>query len=631
MPVLLGQAGSLICVLILLFNPSVFGQSMPREDVIDVPAMSDGLTVSNLFQSHMVLQRDKPIELWGWADEGSEVEVLFAGNQVTATSGVDRRWEVELPPMATNRIGQPIRIVSGQEQIELVDVLIGDVWILGGQSNMEFELAKVENGSLEIVSAHYPNIRILTIPQSQGPVNQLSFPRLHQWSDWSNRHFRKGDWDVCSPEIAKELSAIGFVFARRVHQASQIPIGVIDVSRGGTTVETWTPLRVLKQIEDPICVQKIKDFEESALQWDAKADLVKRQEQHQAKIKRMADEGKEVSDAERQPPSDLRLGPIGDHNYPGHCYAGMIAPLEGLSVKGVIFHQGYNNAFDGTLGAKLYRTVFPKMIEAWRKAFGDPEMPFGILSLCTDGYPQTLDDYSEKMFNAGIDIRAAQYETFLEYFHQGDENIGFASTFDLRRRWYHPQLKLPAGERIARWALATEYGFEGQLEWRPPMLVEMQVIDNAIELLFDREVGDPMDGAIRGFAIAGEDRRFHPAVAQYAEQGKNNRGQIQYDRRRLILRSSMVGYPIHYRYAWGRNPLANLQAVGNKDLPFATQRSDSWPMEEVPLGVLGNEVSLPISRSDRNQLLQALRDQDKERRIHDAKQLLKDLGGDSSR
>jgi len=287
MPVLLGQAGSLICVLILLFNPSVFGQSMPREDVIDVPAMSDGLTVSNLFQSHMVLQRDKPIELWGWADEGSEVEVLFAGNQVTATSGVDRRWEVELPPMATNRIGQPIRIVSGQEQIELVDVLIGDVWILGGQSNMEFELAKVENGSLEIVSAHYPNIRILTIPQSQGPVNQLSFPRLHQWSDWSNRHFRKGDWDVCSPEIAKELSAIGFVFARRVHQASQIPIGVIDVSRGGTTVETWTPLRVLKQIEDPICVQKIKDFEESALQWDAEADLVKRQEQHQAKIKRM--------------------------------------------------------------------------------------------------------------------------------------------------------------------------------------------------------------------------------------------------------------------------------------------------------------------------------------------------------
>ena len=100
------------------------------------------------------------------------------------------------------------------------------------------------------------------------------------------------------------------------------------------------------------------------------------------------------------------------------------------------------------------------MIQSWRLAFRDTEMPFGILSLCTDGNPQTLDDYCEKMFNAGIDIRAAQYSTFLDFYQNGDENIGFVSTYDLRRRWYHPQLKLPAGERIARWALATEYGFE---------------------------------------------------------------------------------------------------------------------------------------------------------------------------
>ena len=604
----------------LMANGTVFihGQSLPREDVIDVPAISEGLCVSNLFQSKMVLQRDKPNRLWGWADRGSEVRVEFAGYQLTSSAGSDRRWEVQLPALPANENGMSLRVISDEKQIELTDILIGDIWVLGGQSNMEFELAKVENGNLEIISANYPKIRILTLPYAQGPGRQMSFPRLHQWSDWSRRHFRKGDWAICRPEVARELSAIGFVFARRLHQASQVPIGVIDASRGGTTVETWTPLSVLKQIDNPVVQRKIDGFEAEAKQWDAVADLARRVEQHKAKLARWQQEGREISEKDKTAPSDLRPGPIGNHNYPGHCYAGMIAPLEGLSIKGAIFHQGYNNAFEGTLGAQLYRAVFPEMIEAWRNAFSDPEMPFGILSLCTDGYPQTLDDYCEKMFNAGIEIRAAQYQTFLELFRAGDENVGFVSTYDLRRRWYHPQVKLPAGERIARWALATEYGFGSQVEWKPPMLVKMEVLQGTLQLSFDRDVSDPLDGAIRGFAIAGDDRLFHPANVSYAERGKNDRGQVQYDRRRLILRSDMVERPVHYRYAWGRNPLANLQASGNKDLPFATQKSDPWLMEEVPLGVLGDEVLLPISRSDRGKILQALRGQAQLRRLKEA-------------
>ena len=586
---------------------------MPKEDVVNVAAISDGFCVSNVFQSGMVLQRDKPCRLWGWADPGQKVSVTFADKEVMAIAGLDRRWEVLLPALSMSGEGRTLVARADSETVELNDVLVGDVWILGGQSNMEFELAKVENGNLEIISANYPKIRILTLPYAQGPDKQKGFPRLHQWSDWSRRHFRKGDWNVCTPEIAKELSAIGYVFARRVHQASSVPIGVIDASRGGTTVETWTPLPVLQEITAASVQGKIEEFEQSVSNWDPRADLVARVRQHEAKLQRLAKEGKEVSDAERQPPTDLRPGPIGNHNYPGHCYAGMIAPLEGLSVKGVIFHQGYNNAFDGTLGAELYREVFPKMIQSWRQAFRDTEMPFGILSLCTDGNPQTLDDYCEKMFNAGIDIRAAQYSTFLDFYQNGDENIGFVSTYDLRRRWYHPQLKLPAGERIARWALATEYGFEKQIEWLPPMLIKMEQIENGLELTFNRDVGDPEDGKIRGFAIAGVDRRFHPADAEYAVRGKNDRGQVQYDKKRLVLSSQMISEPIHYRYAWGRNPLANLQATGNKDLPFATQRSDTWVMEEVPLGVLGEQVTLPISRADRGKILQVLRQQDEDR------------------
>jgi sialate O-acetylesterase len=604
----------------------VYAQSMPREDVVEVPAIGEGLCVSNVFQTNMVLQRDKPIRVWGWAEAGERVVVHFAGAQAMGEADEDRKWKVTLPALPADSNPQQMTVQGEEQTLVLDNILIGDVWILGGQSNMEFELAKVENGSLEIISANFPEIRILTVPYGQGPESKAGFARLHEWSDWFGRHFRKGDWDECTPEIARELSAIGYVFARRVHAATKIPIGVIDASRGGTTVETWTPLPVLRAMESEPTRAKIAFFDNAAAEWDPQADLDNRIENHRKWIENQTKEGNPIPEDKRQEPSDLRPGPIGDHNYPGHCFAGMISPIAGLSVKGAIFHQGYNNAFEGSVGVDLYRDVFPEMIKAWRRTFEDPEMPFGILSLCTDGYPQTRNDYCEKMFNAGIGIRAAQYQTFLDLYKAGDKNIGFVSTYDLRRRWYHPQLKIPAGERIARWALATQYGFARQVQWKPPMVLQMESRSGSLLLRLDTDVSDPEDGAIEGFAIAGDDRRFHPANVAYAEKGKDSRGRMQYDRKQLVLSSPMVAAPTQYRYAWGRNPLANLQATGNKDLPFATQRSDDWKMEQVPHGVLGNEATLPISRRDRNKIIQALRDQDEARRLKEAEQVIESIG-----
>lgn len=612
----------LVAALAFCSSQSVLAQPLPRENVVDVPAIDEGLCVSNVFQSNMVLQRDKPIHVWGWADAGETVTVSFVGEEASATAAADRSWKVTLPAVPAHATPQTMIIKGRDRPLTLENILVGDVWILGGQSNMEFELAKVENGNLEIISANYPQIRILTVPYGKGPELKKGFARLHEFSSWFGRHFRKGDWNVCTPDTARELSAIGYVFARRIHKAGNVPIGVIDASRGGTTVETWTPLSVLRELDSEPTKAKLASFDTSIAEWDPQADLEKRIAQHRAWIERQTKEGKPIPEDRKLEPSDLRPGPIGNHNFPGHCYAGMIAPIAGFSVKGAIFHQGYNNAFEGSVGAEMYRDIFPEMIKAWREAFNDPAMPFGILSLCTDGYPQTRDEYCEKMFNAGIDIRAAQYETFLEYYKAGDENIGFVSTYDLRRRWYHPQLKIPAGERIARWALATQYGFDRQVEWKPPMLVEMQRQDGSLLLKLDTDVSDPQDGAIQGFAIAGEDRRFHPADVAYAEKGKDGRGRIQYDRKQLVLTSPMVPAPIHFRYAWGRNPLANLQATGNKDIPFATQSSDDWKMEHIPLGVLGDEVTLPISRGDRGTIVQALREQDKQRRQEEAKRVL---------
>ncbi|HMO15116.1 MAG TPA: hypothetical protein PKA76_18275 [Pirellulaceae bacterium] len=614
------------CYAVLIDHSSASAQQLPREHVIDVPAIGSGFCVSNLFQSNMVLQREKPIHVWGWAEPGSEVSVSFADQRHSATAAEDRRWKISFSPISASNVPQSMTLTNQGITLVLENILVGDVWVLGGQSNMEFELEQVENGPLEVVSAHFPEIRILTVPYGEGPEYLRSFPRLHEWSDWFGRHFRKGDWDECTPGIAKELSAIGYVFARRIHKAAQVPIGVIDASRGGTTIESWTPLTVLQQMQNsPTTQAKLASFAQQAAAWDAQADLQDRIKQHEQWLERQRAEGNPIPADRLQPPSDLRPGPLGDHNYPGHCYAGMIGPLEGLSVKGAIFHQGYNNAFEGSVGAEMYRDIFPEMIRAWRSAFNDPEMPFGILSLCTEGDPQTREDYCEKMFNAGIDIRSAHYSTFLELYDSGDKNIGYASTFDLRRRWYHPQLKIPAGERIARWALATQYGFSRQLEWLPPRLLELQRLENGLLLKLDREVGDPQEGRIEGFAIAGENRQFHPADVAYQQTGTDQQGRPQLDRRQLVLTSSMVPEPIHFRYAWGRNPLANLQLIGNKDVPFATQKSDDWTMDEVPLGIVGPEVTKPLPRREQNMILEALRQQDKARRVHEAQRVIEEL------
>ncbi|MBK8098753.1 MAG: hypothetical protein IPK26_16695 [Planctomycetes bacterium] len=601
-------------------------QQMPRQDVVDVPAILPGLCVSNVFQSNMVVQRDKPIPVWGFAAPDEDVVVTFGADRQVTRAAADRSWRVTLASQPANATPQRLLVQGANTRLELDNVLVGDVWVLGGQSNMEFELEKVENGQLEIVSANYPQIRVLTIPYAVGPAESRSFPRLHEWSDWFGRHFRKGDWVECTPAVARELSAIGYTFARRVHMASRVPIGILDASRGGTTVEARTPIERLRGLEEPFLRQKLGDWDRRVAEWDAAKDLEQRVAQHREWLGKQRAAGAKVPADREQEPSDLRPGPIADPNHPGHCHAGMIGPLVGLAVKGVLFHQGYNNAFDGMPGVGLYRAVLPEMVRAWRAAFGDPALPFGILSLCTDGTPQTRADYCEKMFDTGIYIRAAHYQTFLDFWRAGDRNIGFASTYDLRRNWYHPQVKIPAGERIARWALATQYGFGRELSWLPPQLLGVEVQDHALVLQLDTEVADPEDGAIVGFSIAGDDRRFQPADVAYREVGKDDRGRAKFDRKQLVLTSPLVSAPKHFRYGWGRNPLANLQVLGNKDLPFATQRSDDFGMGEVPLGVLGDGVDGrgELTRQQQNLVREALKREDRRRCIAEAEAVLRE-------
>ncbi|MEM8734916.1 MAG: hypothetical protein AAGG44_11870, partial [Planctomycetota bacterium] len=246
------KANSVFVALISwIFLPAAaLGQSsarnMPKEDVVEIPSVSSGFGVHNLFQSNMVLQRQKPISIWGWGKPGERVTAKFVNAENEVVVDDNGTWKIGFEPMSASDQPRTLTVESQGKTLALENILIGDVWVLGGQSNMEFPLDRVENGQLEIVSANYPQIRVLTVPAANGPEFKKGFARLHEWSSWFGRHYRKGDWDVCSPEVVRELSAIGYVFARRIHTASRVPIGIIDVSRGGTTVETWTPDSVLR-------------------------------------------------------------------------------------------------------------------------------------------------------------------------------------------------------------------------------------------------------------------------------------------------------------------------------------------------------------------------------------------------
>ena len=605
-----------LCTALMAFQTVVMAATKPADlqrgkDCIDVPAIGEGLCLHNLFQSNMIIQRDKPIRIWGRAAPDEKVSVSFAGKKQTAIAGADRAWEVTFAPMSANSEQQTMTVKGAEKTLTLDNILLGDIWVMGGQSNMQFPLSNAEDGKLEIASANFPLIRVLTVPALIDNERKQGFPRIHRWE--GSRHEREGNWDVCSPATAGGFPAIGYIFARRVQMASQIPIGIIDASRWGTTVETWIPLSILEQSKSECVRELFTDWNKKVADFAPHKDLENRVAQFNKRAEDMKKRGQK-NPPNKKVPTDLRPSPAINQNYPGNCYASMIEPIAGFAVKGALFHQGFNNSRADA--AALYYELFPKMISAWRTALCDSDLPFGIISLCTDSAPQTPDNYLECMANFGIYVREAQYKTFLDLYSAGDKNIGFASSYDMRRSWYHPQLKVPVGERISRWALATQYG--KNIAWKPPMITDMKTEGGKIVLSFDMPVDAGHDNPIEGFAIAAKDRRFQPAVAQHVVTGKDSRNRPTYDYNRIVLSSPYVADPIHYRYAWGRNPMGNLKPRYKFDSAIlATQRSDDWKICEVPI-----KFGEKADRNTANLVREANRILDMDRRLKDAQRLL---------
>ncbi len=374
--------------------------------------------VHHVFDNNTVLQRGNPVKVWGWAEKGEAVAVEF-GDQKAQTKADDKgAWAVELGPMQASSEGRRLIVKGAANTVEYENIVVGDVWLCGGQSNMEDVLESIYHGDVEVASAHHPLIRLMTIPVKATPDRREDFERINEFNSWTNRHEQKGSWFVCSPDTVNRFSAIGYIFGRRIHLASQVPIGLIDNAVGGTTVEGWTSRESLQTI--PEARPLLEEWDGKIADWDAEQDLADRIKRWEQDTERRKARGEQP----RPKPDDLRLGPAFDRNNPGASYNAMLASFGGFALKGIIFNQGYNNAL-GNTRPNLYAKTFQAMIGDWRSAFNDDALPFGIVELTAGAPPQTLDNFELKMIDAAPYIREAQFKAYRDL-----ENMGWACAYD---------------------------------------------------------------------------------------------------------------------------------------------------------------------------------------------------------
>ena len=578
--------------------------------ILSVTSAVSELRVSHIFGDHMVIQRDQPIRVWGWGDPGASVRVIFASRDLTVKVDDEGAWLVELDALPAS--GQPhhLAVTSGRESVTYDGILLGDVWVLGGQSNMEDVLEDIYHGDTEVAAANYPHLRLMTIPQAASPQALPDIARLNEFNAWTNRYEQKGSWSTCTPQSVRRFSAIGYIFGRRLHQVSGFPIGLIDASWGGTTAEAWTSRATLETM--PEAKPLLDEWEAKVEAYDAEASLQRRIENWERDTERRKKEGKKPNPKPTEPNQD----PATDRNHPGGSFNGMITPYASLNIRGAIFNQGYNNAL-GDARPQLYAKVFRTMIQDWRRAFRNEAMPFGIVALTAGGEPQTLANYEERQVDAAPFIREAQAKAW-----QALEHVGFAPAYDQQVPWYHPHKKYELGERIARWALFTCYG-QDQLGWQPAVCSEWEIQGDHMILSFDRRVRVHDGRPFAGFAIAGEDQHFYPATAEFVVVGKQDNGRDKLDESKLKVWHPLVKSPKAVRYAWARNPIGN--AVNSRHhertIPVVSFRTDNWDWPEAPFGDRGSEASRN-HRQKINAMRQQAREWTKERTIAEAKAVL---------
>lgn len=489
------------------------------------------IKLPSLFSDHMVLQRGINIAIWGNAspNERIRVRLQLQGSsekqiEVQCTASADGKWKTYLPPM---QAGGPYELTvssEGGEAITISDILIGDVWVCSGQSNMEWPVARSANAEQEIASANYQSIRLFMVRKvviSDKPVDDP-----------------QGKWQVCSPETVRDFSAVGYFFAREIHEHLKVPIGMIQAAWGGTPAESWTSMQALSSDPDLRIIldnwkkiveaypEALKRYEERLKQWEEEARKAK-------------EEGKPIPRRPSPP-----MGP-GHHWQPSGLFNGMIAPLTQFAIKGVIWYQGESN----TGRAAQYRKLFPTLINDWRRAWGI-DFPFLFVQLAN--FMQRKPKPSE---SAWAELREAQLLTFLKV-----PKTGMAVAIDIGEADdIHPKNKQDVGKRLALAARAIAYG--ESIVFSGPIFNKIAIEGNKIRIYF-KHVGSGLMAKgekLTGFAIAGEDGKFVWANAEI-------------DGDTVVVWNPQIDKPVAVRYAWSDNPDCNL--YNKEGLPASPFRTD---------------------------------------------------------
>lgn len=571
-----------------------------------MPAIARPLKTHRIFSSNMVLQRDKPILIWGWADTGDKVSLQFGQEKVDATAvGEDGRWEVKFPAHAADATGEDLTITSGDETLRMENIVIGDIWVMNGQSNMALSLDHVNDGDLEIAQADLPLLREIRISPNESYEIQTDLPDK----------VVEG-WNVCTRETAGGFSAIGYAFASRVQRASGIPIGIIDNARGGASIESLVPRH--KFDDQPLAARYAESVEKRRREFDWDAAVVNLTVQWERQADRARKKG--VAEDKLPPKPKLVRESLSNWNIPGAsasdagaCYNGMFGVFKGLNIKGVLFHQGYNNRFD--CRPKRYRVLMKLMIEGWREDFNDPELPVSIIAGCgSDGEVQTSENFEAVSVSEPSYIREAQRLGLADV---GDPaHTVFLPDYDIRIPGLHPKKKLPYGFRAARWALNTVYGFGKKVEWDSGSLVSSERQGDVMVLTFDKKVvPDDMSRVLEGFSIADTSGKFYMAHAVYPKVD----GKVV-DFTKVHVWSPLVKEPAGVRYAWASGgPLGNLKVNGHEWLPVPSFRTDTfdWPESEDP--------AEPMDKTKRKAMTQEALANLEFRKVEEAKQAVEIL------
>ena len=536
---------------------------------------ADALKIHGIFRSNMVIQREKPVKIWGWAKAGQKVMVQFGDKMAEAEAGGEEsRWEVTFDACQADSAGRKLIVSCGSEKIVMDNILIGDIWVMNGQSNMKFGLKSVFGADLESATAHLPLLRHIAI--NAGAESE------HLEKDLKD-HFINGDstnknWNVVSPEIALDMGAIGYVFGSRIQQATRIPIGIIDNARGGASLESLVPRHKFK--EDPLAAEYLAWVEkrQAEFDWDeAVQKMVAKWE------KTVADQRKKGVPEDKLPPKPEK-GDLSTWSIPGRspgdaasCYNGMFGVFKGLNIKGVLFHQGYNNAMGAGTRPKRYRILMKLMVEGWREDFNDEHLPVGVIGFCAGGVTQSGDNFEIWSNSTAAYIREAQRLGLADAGDSG--NTSFLPAYDQKIPGLHPKKKVAHGERAARWALNRIYKMK--VDWDSAMLVSAERDGAQMVLTFDKDVEPDDRGPVEGFAIAGEDGKFYKAYADSLITKDQGVWGNQYDRKKLFVWSPLVKEPVAVRYAWARSPMGNLKINGMPWQPLHSFRTDAWDFPEI--------------------------------------------------